>query len=58
MCEIYFPWSWEYMIGIRSIWTHPDSAINFPRPYGRGISLFQTSFALRLFYPGVQCTLV
>jgi radical SAM superfamily enzyme YgiQ (UPF0313 family) len=25
-----------------------DELINFPRPYGRGISLFQTSFALHL----------
>jgi hypothetical protein len=32
--------------------------INFPRPYGRGISLCQTSFALCLFYLGAQCTLV
>ena len=24
--------------------------INFPRPYGRGINLSQTSFALNLFY--------
>ena len=27
-----------------------------PRPYGRGISLFQTSFALNLFCPVLQYT--
>lgn len=31
--------------------------INFPRPYGRGFSLFQTEFALHLFSLGSQYTL-
>ena len=35
-----------------------DEAINFPRPYGRGFSLSQTSFALHLFYPDLQCMLL
>jgi len=29
--------------------------INFPRPYGRGINLFQTKFALNLFYLDPLC---
>ena len=34
-----------------------EDVINFPRPYGRGISLLQTSFALHLFYPDFRCML-
>ena len=30
--------------------------INFPRPYGRGFNLSQTSFALHLFYLVPLCT--
>ena len=30
--------------------------INFPRPYGRGFNLIQTSFALHLFYLVLLCT--
>ena len=33
------------------------STINFPRPYGRGISSFQTSFALHLFSLDFRCML-
>ena len=56
------------MIGIENVVTDlkagtieatPDeiNQINFPRPYGRGISPLQTSFAQRLFYLGAQCRL-
>ena len=32
--------------------------LNFPRPYGRGFNLSQTSFALHLFYLVLQYTRV
>jgi len=38
------------------IFEYPQtSEINFPRPYGRGINLFQTKFALNLFYLDPLC---
>jgi hypothetical protein len=34
-----------------------EKSVNFPRPYGRGFTLFQTEFALYLFYLGSRYTI-
>jgi predicted NUDIX family phosphoesterase len=57
--DVYFD-SPKYTIGERGFLMDPKfetlDEINFPRPYGRGFNLSQTSFALHLFYLVPLCT--